>query len=481
MHSAPHVIVCGAGLTGLTTAWQLKRSGARVTVLEASDVVGGVIGSTKLDGYLIEHGPNSCMLTPELAQLVDALGVTPMLRDAAPSAQRRYIVRDGRALAVPMSPGAMLRSPLFSAAAKLRLLAEPFIGRRDADTDESVADFVTRRLGKEVLTWAVDPFVSGVYAGDPEQLSIAHAFPRLAALEREHGSLIHGAIAAGKRSRAERAQTGLPAPRPRMVSFVDGMGTLPLAIANDIGADSIQCGAVVTSVETDADGVSVTVRRDGTLSTLHADAVVCTLPLHALTALQLPNATHDAVAHLRTLPYPAVASLALGFRRADVAHALDGFGCLIPSVEQRKTLGVLFSSTLFDGRAPDGHVLLTCFIGGVRHPALGTASVQTLVELVTSDLRALLGVTAAPTFVHRTSWPAAIPQYNLGHAAHGRAADAIEALVPGLLVDGQFRRGVSVGDCVAAGETIAQRALRLDWADDRPSRRSRHHGAPGRC
>ena len=170
MRPVPHVIVCGAGLTGLTTAWHLRRGGADVTVIEASDTVGGVMRSMRRDGYLVEHGPNSCMLTPELTQLVDTLGLTALLRPAAPQAQRRYIVRDGRALAVPASPGAMLRSPLFSLSAKLRILAEPFIGQRAAGNDESVAAFVRRRLGEEPLTWAVDPFVSGVYAGDPEQL-----------------------------------------------------------------------------------------------------------------------------------------------------------------------------------------------------------------------------------------------------------------------------------------------------------------------
>lgn len=475
MQSVPHVIVCGAGLTGLTAAWHLKRSGARVTVIEASDIVGGVIRSTRSDGYLVEHGPNSCTLTPALAHLVDTIGLTALLRDAAPDAQRRYIVRNGRALAVPMSPGALLRSPLLSAAAKFRLLAEPFIARRNADTDESVAAFITRRLGPEVLTWAVDPFVSGVYAGDPEQLSIRHAFPRLAALERDHGSLVRGAIAAARRGRATRAETGMPAARARLVSFAGGMGTLPQAIADSIGSAHISCVAALTSIEEDAGGVRMTVRREGGLDTLRADAIVSTLPLHALTAIQLPGTTRDAVAQLRTVPYPAVASLALGFRRADVAHALDGFGCLIPSAEQRKTLGILFSSTLFDGRAPDGHVLLTCFLGGVRHPALGTASVQTLLELVLPELRSLLGVTGAPTFVHHTSWPMAIPQYTLGHDANARAADAIERLVPGLIVDGQFRRGVSVGDCVAAGETIALRALAMARERSRSLRPTAEH------
>ena len=460
MSDVPHVIVCGAGLTGLTTAWQLRRIGIDVTVLEASDVVGGVMRTTHRDGYLVEHGPNSCLLTAELAALVEALELTPLLRRAAPQAQRRYIVRKGRALAVPASSLEMIRSPLFSVAAKLRVLAEPFIGPYTEVGDESVAAFVRRRLGREPLTWAVDPFVSGVYAGDPEQLSVRHAFPRLAALEREHGSLVRGMIAAARSSRASSSNAPSRG-RHTMISFADGMATLPRALVDVIGPANILRRSRVVAIARDTDGVVVTAERDGVRRTLHADAVVSTLPLHAFTQIALDDAADAAQASLGKIPYPPVVSLALGFRRADVAHPLDGFGCLVPSAEHRRTLGVLFSSTLFDNRAPEGHVLLTCFLGGVRQADIASLNVDALVDVVQPELAALLGVTGAPKFVERTLWPQAIPQYNVGHDAAARAAEAIEAIVPGLVLDGQFRRGVSVGDCVASGATIAARTLAL--------------------
>ena len=455
----PRVIVCGAGLTGLTTAWHLRRLGADVQVIEARDVVGGVMQSSFIDGYLVEHGPNSCMLTSELAHLVDSLALTPMLRPAAPDAQRRFIVRNGVPIVVPTSPLALLQSPLFSLAGKLRVLAEPFIARRTAVGDESVAAFVRRRLGNEPLTWAVDPFVSGVYAGDPEQLSVRHAFPRLAALEREHGSLLRGMIAGARRSRAARGQPGITTPRATMVSFVEGLGTLPVALADSIGQARIMRNARITGMEQVGAVTQLTVETHGERRTLQADVVISTLPLHVLTAMQLPAAVQADVEQLRTVHYPPVASLALGFSRADVAHALDGFGVLIPSAERCNTLGVLFSSTLFDGRAPDDCVLLTCFLGGVRHPELGVASTDDLVRLVQHELAAILGLTGAPTFVHHTVWPRAIPQYGIGHEANARAAERIEAAMPGLLIEGQFRRGISVGDCVTAGEVIARRAM----------------------
>lgn len=459
MRPAPHVIVCGAGLTGLTTAWHLRRAGIHVTVVEANDTVGGVIQSTQRDGYLVEHGPNSCMLTDPLAALVDALELAPLLRVAAPQAQRRYIVRDGHALAVPSSPPAMLRSPLFSASAKLRVLAEPFIGRRTTTGDESVASFVRRRLGTEPLTWAVDPFVSGVYAGDPEQLSVRHAFPRLAALEREHGSLIRGMIASARKSRIARGQPGFTRAHATMVSFADGMGSLPRALADSLGHANILRRTRVLAIAHDRGRSQVTVEHDGVRLTRSADAVISTLPLHALATIDIGPSAHAGVARLAAVPYPPVSSLALGFLRADVAHALDGFGMLVPSAERKRLLGVLFSSTLFEDRAPRDFVLLTCFLGGVRQPDVGRMETSALLELVRPELAAMLGVTGAPTFVQHTVWPQAIPQYNLGHDEVSRAADAVEAAVPGLLVDGQFRRGVSVGDCIAAGALIAARAM----------------------
>jgi protoporphyrinogen/coproporphyrinogen III oxidase len=470
MSPAPHVIVIGAGLTGLTTAWQLAKNGADVTVIESEEMVGGAVKSMRRDGYLVEHGPNSCTLTPELSQLVDALDLKALLRIAAPQAQRRYIVRDGRALAVPSSPLAMLRSPLFSFGAKLRLLAEPFIARRTAQGDESVAAFVQRRLGAEPLTWAVDPFVSGVYAGDPAQLSVRHAFPRLAALEREHGSLLRGAIAGSRKSRAVAEHSGVPRQKHTMVSFADGLSTLPLAIADDIGAANILRRTRVQAIG-HADGrAAVVVERDDARRVIRADAVVSTLPLHALTRIELGAQCRESLVQLSEVHYPPVVSLALGFRRADVAHALDGFGCLVPAAEHRHLLGVLFSSTLFDGRAPDGHVLLTCFLAGVRQAEVASLDTQALLDVVQPELAALLGVTGAPKFVQHTVWPHAIPQYNIGHDQASHAADEIEALVPGLIVDGQFRRGVSVGDCISSGATIATRALALATrrAESRP-------------
>lgn len=464
-----HVLVVGAGLTGLTTAHHLRAAGHEVTVVDAGDAPGGVVQSVARDGWLVERGPNSCMLTPDVAAIVDATGCTPALLRADGAGNRRYIVRDGRPVPVPMSPPAMLSSPLFSFTGKLRVLREPFIARRTDAGDESIADFVRRRLGREVLDWAIDPFVSGVYAGDPTRLSVGHAFPRLTALEREHGSLIRGAIALARRRGAQRATEAASGQRGAMISFRDGMQTLPRALATSLGP-RVQCATRLVSLAPRAHGgVAAIIERGGLRADLDADAVVFTAPLHALDAVTLPAVTHAALERVRTLRYPAVASIALGFRREDVVHPLDGFGCLVPSRERRALLGALFSSTLFPGRAPAGHVLLTCFLGGTRRPDLGVATTETLLAHLRPDLRDLLGIHAPPVFVEHTTWPRAIPQYELGHDTIIAAAESIEAALPVLVLDGQFRRGVSVGDCLTAGATLAARTGSLLGARAVPS------------
>ena len=426
-------------------------------MVDAGDAPGGVMRSVARDGWLAERGPNSCMLTPDVAAMVDACGATPSLLRAAPAGHVRYIVRDGRPVALPMSPPAFLRTPLFGAAGKLRILREPFVARRTATGDESIADFVRRRLGPEVLDWAIDPFVSGVYAGDPERLSVGHAFPRLVALEREHGSLIRGAIAMARRRGTARTTEAASGQRGAMISFRGGMETFPAAIARTLGP-RVQCATRLVALAPRAEGgVRAVLERDGVRADVDADAVALTLPLHALAHVALPDAARAHVAALGACRYPAVHSLALGFRREQVAHPLDGFGMLVPRREGRTLLGTLFSSSLFPDRAPAGHVLLTCFVGGMRRPELADADTAALLPVLLAELDTLLGLRGAPVFVEHSAWANAIPQYELGHDAIVSAAEALEAVLPGVVLDGQFRRGVSVGDCVAAGAVVAAR------------------------
>ncbi len=357
------IAVLGAGITGLSAAWHLRRAGAAVVLFEASDRVGGVIESIREDGWLRETGPNSVLEgPPELADAIAATGLESRRLYAGEAAKNRFVVRDGRLQPMPASPGSFLRTRLFSSRAKLRLATELFRARGRRSAEESVAEFTVRRLGREFLDYAIDPFVGGVYAGDPGRLSVRHAFPKLLALEQEHGSLLRGAI-------AKRNSRGGPA--GRLFSFPDGLAELPLALARELGA-AVRRRTPVLALRRQDGAWAVVHERGGETRTERFAAVICALPGDALARLRIegvPNA--GGLSALLDIEHPPVATVFTGFRREDVTHPLDGFGLLAPQVEHRRILGTLFSSSLFPQRAPAGHVALTTFVGGSRQPALG--------------------------------------------------------------------------------------------------------------
>ncbi|MFL6653073.1 MAG: protoporphyrinogen oxidase [Sulfurifustaceae bacterium] len=436
------VIVVGGGISGLATAFFLRRRGMAVSVLEAGDAPGGTIQTIERDGFLVDTGPTSTLYRGgALGDVIDALGLQAELLEADRRAAR-YIVKQDVLVPLPLSLGRFVTTPLFSAAAKLRLLAEPL--HRRATGEESIAQFVRRRIGPEFLDWAVDPFVSGVYAGDPERLSVRAAIPRLYALEAEHGSLFIGALA-----RAFAGKGGGAQPRGRLISFRRGMQSLPRALANDLGA-AVHLNAPVVSIEQrSGEWIAGTARGEH-----RARRLVLAVPSYHAASLLAPVAP-AAARDLEAISYPPVASVALGFRRDQVRHPLDGFGALLPRRLGRETLGVIFSSTLFPGRAPAGHVLLTAFIGGARNAGAGEKGGQFLADRVLSDLAPLLGLDAAPIFRQVTLWSRAIPQYNLGHLERvGRIERALQAL-PGLYLRANWRDGVSLADSVEHAKQLA--------------------------
>lgn len=444
------VAVIGAGISGLSAAVELHRHGATVTVLEAAERVGGVITTIRRDGWLVEAGPTSLTATQPLEALIDHLGLTDQRLATLPAAKRRYIVRDGLLVALPDGPGALATTKAISASAKFALLREPFVRARRDTADESLADLVRRRLDGEILDYLVNPLIAGIYAGDPERLSVRHAMPMLFDGERKHGSLLLGAMKEAKAKAGTVRQRGI-------TSFTEGLATLPTAMAQHLG-DGVHVETRVVSIE--RVGTTWRVRTTGRLTTdLEVDAVVSTAPAYALARIGLPSEINGALAPISRLTHPPVATLALGFRREDVQHPLDGFGVLTPAVEHRTVLGTLFSSSVFPGRAPEGHVLLTNFLGGLRSPDLGHADTEHVLPRVLADLRVLLGIRAAPVFVHHQRWPQAIPQYDLGHEQVIAAAAGIEQALPGLYLTGQWRAGVALGECIAQGQATATRVL----------------------
>lgn len=459
------VLVIGAGLSGLVAAYRAKRAGLGVAVFEARSRPGGVIGSERRAGALFERGPNSGLdTTPLINAMLADLGIAAERVDGSKASSRRYVVRGGQLVPLPMSPGAFLSTPLFSFGAKVRLFAEPFIGKSPPDAEESIAQFVRRRLGAEFLDYAIEPFVAGIYAGDPETLSVLAAFPRLHALEQRYGGLIKGAIM-GARERRKSADKSKNA--ASSFSFRDGMQTLTDALARAIG--NVDCEVNVQRVQRLSDGSFVVAgQRFGMAFERAARAVVIATPAYAA-AEMVRDLAPVAASALKDIPYPPVTVVASAYRRRDILHPLDGFGFLAPAKERPAVLGTLFSSTMFENRAPSEVAVLTTFVGGRRNPELATAGDAEVRSAVHAELSHLVGAGAEPMWSEITRWDRAIPQYTMGHLQRIAKVEEAERAMPGLYFCANYRGGVSIGDCVKAGHATADRLAAQLGAATRPT------------
>jgi len=442
------ICIIGSGITALAQAWAHTCRGDDCLLLESSDRIGGAIQSFREGAYLAEEGPNSIQVNSLEVErfLCSVPGLEERTIEADAAAKNRFIVRGGRLHAVPSGPFSAITSPLWSLAGKLRVLKEPFVSPADSDVEESAADFVRRRLGAELYQYAINPLIGGIYAGNPEQLSLRYAFPKLYALEQEHGSLIRGAI---RKMRAARSEAG-PKVRKRIVSFRDGLHELPRHLHAALGSKA-QTGVSIRSIQNAGSGWSVTWNGQSQVF----DRVVSTVPFHALARLPFDPSVKEALDSLPPVDYPPVSVLTLALKRSDVAHPLDGFGALVPECEQRKILGVLFPSSVFPGRAPEDEVLLTVFIGGERQPELATADTNAVCKLALEELKELLGARGAPTFIHHRHWEKAIPQYKIGYGTFLKKVGAVERQFPGLHLAGNYRTGISLSYCIES----AQRGL----------------------
>ena len=449
------VAIIGGGITGLTAAFRLTEQGIPVTLYEAGDRVGGPIQTICEEGYLAEFGPNTILETsPKIAALITDLGLDPRRRESDPAANKNYIVRNGRIVPLPMTPGAFLATRLFSTAAKLRLFAEPFIRTQAGTDDESLADFVVRRLGREFLDYAINPFVSGIYAGDPAKLSVRYAFPKLQAVEQKYGSLIMGQIL-GARERKRRAE--VPKQAAKKVAFDDGLQVLVDTLRAKLGP-AVKLNTPVTALRKEADGWTVLTTSNGVEERHSHSAAILAAPAHKLARIPIEAPDRFSLTLLGQIEHPPVARIVLGFRREDVANPLQGFGFLVPELENLNILGSTFSSSIFAGRAPARHVTLTSFVGGCRKPQLATREPGELFELVRRDLERVLGVRGKPTYQHHVLFPWAIPQYNVGFKKFADFMNDTESRLPGLFFAGNYRDGISVGNSIVSGHDIADRA-----------------------
>ncbi|OGA78371.1 MAG: protoporphyrinogen oxidase [Betaproteobacteria bacterium RIFCSPLOWO2_12_FULL_65_14] len=447
------VVVVGAGISGLTAAHLLRASGHDVAVFDQGELPGGRMRSERIGGYLMEHGASSVVgPAPAAEELIGALDLDTEKILRGTGARNRYLVRAGSARALPLEPFGFFMSDFFTLAGRLRLLMEPFMPARSGD--ETLSAFARRRLGQEMLDYVMDPLAAGLYAGNPQQLGMCAAFPQLKQLERRFGSILLGAL----RSRWRR--DGRPAAyapgRRRLFSFREGLGTLPNALAGRL-AGRVFLGHRVESVQRAAGGrFRVRVRRGGDARWIGADSVVVALPAYAA-ATVLAALDRSLVEALAGIGHPPLAVVFLGYRAGAIAHPLDGLGVLMPAVEKRDVLGILFSSTLYSGRAPPEHVALTALVGGARQPQLARIEPRELAALADREVRQLLGARAAPTLVRVHRWNRSLPQPGVDHAARLASIAAIQSEHAGLFLTGNYFSGVSTAACVEQAFATARR------------------------
>jgi protoporphyrinogen/coproporphyrinogen III oxidase len=449
MTSSVPAIVVGGGISGLVCAYALSKAGVEAQVLEASRHAGGVIASERRDGFLLELGPQSFSGTPALRTLCAELGIADQLIEA-PAGAPRYVLIDGAFKAVPLNPAALLTSSLLSVRTKWRIARDAFGTTRAPEADESVAAFVRRKFGEELLDRLMGPFVSGIYAGDPECLSLRSAFPQLREAERSAGSVIRGMMRAAKSNEGPRE-------RPTLLSFRDGNKTLVQALAAKIGS-RLRSGAEALGIgvrrEAGAVRFEVRIRQGGSEQVVVAERLVLATSADVAGALLRDvNAAFEPV--LAGIEYAPVAVVSLGYRREDVGHSLEGFGFLAPRSSGLRVLGSVWNSSLFPGRAPEGHVLLTSFVGGATDQGAAALSGEDLADLVHREVAPLLQIRGAAVFSHVQIYRRALPQYNIGHEERLLALERLRGELPGLFFVGNYSRGPAIGSCVELGIATA--------------------------
>lgn len=437
------VVIVGGGVSGMTTAHALRARGHGVLVLEQQARPGGNAISERIGGFLMEHGPSTVNLgMTGIANLAKCLGLGDARTDLGPGVRKRYLTKDGQLAGIGLHPLAFLLSDYLSRPARGRMLAEVLVPGGHCDTEETVADFGRRRFGAEFAERVLDPLVAGMFAGDARQTAVQYVLPALVRMEREHGSVVRAVLRA--------RLTGGVMPARRLSSWRQGVGTLSDALARALG-EAVRPGCTVKRVARDRSGFVIDVAEHGQI---RARAVVLATQPHVVADL-LGSAVPDAAAACADIAAPPLAVVFLGYRRDRVAHPLDGLGYLTPSGERRSVNGALFCSTMFPGRAPDGHVAISAYIGGARAPEMARLAAGELVDLVRKDLADLIGAGGKPVLARVRRWPRGLPQYQRGHhELLDQMKDALDE-TPGLFITGNFLRGVSVGACVDSAQETA--------------------------
>jgi oxygen-dependent protoporphyrinogen oxidase len=444
------VVVIGGGISGLSCAYRLWQLGVPFALLEADERAGGLIGTVEQDGFLFETGPQSFQGTDSMLDLIREVGVENDLCQADPRAPR-YVLRNGRMEKVPMSPQAILGTSLLGLGARFRIASEALRTTRPPKEEESIAQFVRRKFGHEILEYLVAPFVSGVYAGDPEKLSLRAAFPSLDEWERSFGSILRGAMKS-RTARGEKQGT------PPLCSFHHGNAMLTRTMAAKLG-ENARFGARADAV-TRAEGngsASYQVRftqKDRT-ETIEARAVVIAAPAYAASHL-VEGISVPVARALSGIQYAGVAVASAGYYAQQVGEVTDGFGVLIPRSERYRTLGIVWNSSLFPDRGGDGRIAITSFIGGATDPDVLEKTDEEILAIVEDESARIMKITGRPIIARMWKHPKALPQYNLGHGHIVEMVRESERSISGLYFVGNYLEGPSIGKCVDRGSQIAE-------------------------
>lgn len=441
------VAIVGGGISGLSLAERLAGMGAEPLVLEREARVGGRIATREKEGFLLETGPNGFLdSAPRTLELAERIGLSARLRRAGPEAKRRWLYLRGALRQVPSGPKDFLTSDILPLSAKLRLALEPF-SRRARTPDESVASFGRRHLGARATRDLLSAIVLGIHAGDAESLSLPACFPRMAALEREHRSLVLAMRRLGRGG----------APSGTLTNVEGGMGHLVQGLASRLG-EAVRTGIAVDEIRRDGSSFVLAVSDAGGRHEIRTDAVAITTP--AKEAARLVSPFEPVVAERAlAIPYAPMAVVHVAWPRERIAHPLDGFGFLVPPHEGRKILGAIFVSTIFPWKAPPGQALFTVMIGGAVAPELARLPEPSLVDLAVSELSDIVGVAGSPTIAEVVRWDQAIPQYVVGHQALVDEVDRRMAEVEGMYLGGDAWKGIGINDCISAAEPLARRIL----------------------
>jgi len=451
------IAVVGGGLSGLTVAYALlqKKADIHVTILEADTRPGGKIWTDRANGFLCEKGANGFLDNkPKTLELCRSLGIEPLRSNE--NSKKRYIFLNGNLNALPESPAAFIKSDLISWGGKLRMLLE--YNAPKGPEDETVADFIIRRLGKEALDKLIDPMASGIYAGDPYRMSMKSCFARIKELEQEYGGLFKALLKIRKQKKQQLRKAKEEggdakvsvAPGGTLTSFYNGAQTLTDALARELG-DRVSLGVSVHGISRTGNAYQLHTSKD----TVESDIIIIASPAYAAAGI-LKDLDSEMSRTLLDIPYPHVSVVCFGYRKEKVGHLLNGFGFLVPHIEGRKILGTLWDSSIFPNRASEGYALLRTMVGGAKSPETASLADDTIISMVFDELKPILTLRSDPDMIRIYRWEKAIPQYLLGHSKKLNLLGDRLRQYPGLYLTGNAYRGIGMNDCVENSYKLAE-------------------------